>query len=410
MAAEISAQVAELRGLEFKRPVTVKIADGATVATYARERMDAMQSPEQRQAAERVAKLLGLLPAEVDLEALLVDFLNSQAGGFYDPGRDTFYLLEGISADLARSIISHEFVHALEDQHFDLGSILTSRRENSDRASAAHAVLEGSALLIQNNWMSKHLTRAQMLTIAQQAGEQSREMFAAPLAVWKPMLCSYYQGLAFLQKEAEPGDALMLPLNLDNINAAFARLPESTEQVLHPDKYWVAEKQDPPQEVVLELQPSAAIALENGQSAAFRLLYQDVQGEAATALLFDLDRKRSQAELERNLIGLDYTNPAASGWDGDRLALFETEPGEHFLFWVSVWDRAQDAGEFEAALEALLPEILIAAKDAGSQDPRAHLTRSQSQVILTLATSPKALPQRVSDLLTVLVNSPDPAD
>jgi hypothetical protein len=410
LAAEISPQVAAIRGLEFKRPVQVKVADKESVAAYARERMDAMDSPAERQAAERLAKLLGLLPVEVDLESLLIDFLNEQAGGFYDPGRDTFYLLEGISADLARSIISHEFVHALEDQHYDLGEILESRREDSDRASAAHAVLEGSALSVQNAWMAKHMTMAQMLAVAKQAQEQSADLFAAPLAVWKPMLCSYYQGLAFLQQKEKPSEALMLPLNVGFINAVMAQLPRSTEQVLHPDKYWSKRQVDEPRQVEYVFKPATALETRSGEKVEFELLYQDVQGEAAVALLFDRDRQRSEKELAANLAGVEFTNSVASGWDGDRVALFKTAAGQHCVHWTSVWDTPEEAEEFERAGRALLPDFEAAALAMGGQEPRARLSRAGFQVTLTLATSPSAEPLRWEELLEVRVGEEAPVE
>ena len=408
LAAEIAPQVAELRGLEFLRPVAVKVADRESVARYTRERMDAMDSPAERLAAERLAKLLGLLPADFELESFLVEFLNRQAGGFYDPGRDTFYLLEGLDRSLASSVIAHEFVHALEDQHYDLGGLLEARRDDADQAAAVHALLEGSALSIGNLWMSAHLGPGEMMAVARAAAEQSQGLFEAPLAVWKPMLCSYFQGLAFLRRLESPQQALLRPLSLPDLEAAFARLPRSTEQVLHPDKYWRAGAVDAPTAIDYRARAAAAVETWAGTPAEFRWLREDTQGEAAIALLFDADAKRSPKELERLQSRLTFSNGVAAGWDGDRLVLFETAPGENYLHWTSVWDSPAEAEQFRAAIAAEAKRQAAAGRALGAALPGSAVRLEGATVTFELWTSPAARPKDPALLFELEIRA-DPA-
>lgn len=405
LAAEIAPQVAKLRGLEFLRPVAVKVADRESVARYTRERMDAMDSPAERQAAERLAKLLGLLPPDFELERFLVEFLNQQAGGFYDPGRDTFYLLEGLDRALASSVVAHEFVHALEDQHYDLGALLEARRDDSDRAAAVHALLEGSALSIGNLWMSEHLGPAQLLAVAKASQAQSAGLFEAPLPVWKPMLGSYFQGLAFLRRIESPQQALLKPLSLADLNAAFARPPESTEQVLHPDKYWREAASDRPTAVDCVPRGGAPVETQAGPAAEFRWLFEDTQGEAAIALLFDPDAKRPPKELERLQTRLGFSNRIAAGWAGDRHVLFETGLRENYLHWTSVWDSPADAEEFRAAMAEQAPRFAAAGRALGASDPGSAVALEGLRVTFELWTSPAARPRDPAALLEVRVGA-----
>src|SRR3989441_3724448 len=48
----------------------------------------------------------------------------------------------------ARLVISHELVHALQDQYVNLDSLVELKRQN-DRRTAAQSILEGQATLAQ---------------------------------------------------------------------------------------------------------------------------------------------------------------------------------------------------------------------------------------------------------------------
>ena len=93
-------------------------------------------------------RLLGLWPAEVDILDVLLEAMEEQAGGFYDPRQRSFYLLDDMPAAAAGMLIAHELTHALEDQYFDLDGRLRESLGDDDRALALSAVHEGSATLL----------------------------------------------------------------------------------------------------------------------------------------------------------------------------------------------------------------------------------------------------------------------
>ncbi|HYN02795.1 MAG TPA: hypothetical protein VE359_10155, partial [Vicinamibacteria bacterium] len=105
------------------------------------------------------------------------------------------------------------------------------------------------------------------------------------------------------------------------LREAWGRPPESTEQVLHPAKFFAREK---PRVV--------APAIDTPRGG--RLLSEGVLGEM---LLRTLVEGAEQAATE--------------GWGGDGWRLWDVG-GRTALAWRSEWDRAADAGEFHAALRA----------------------------------------------------------
>jgi hypothetical protein len=61
------------------------------------------------------------------------------------------------------------------------------------------------------------------------------------------------------------------------------------------------------------------------------------------------------------VMGLEYTNPLAAGWGGDRVVLLGSEQGRVMRL-VTVWDSARDAGEFYGGMLGYLPSMEAAAK------------------------------------------------
>ena len=105
------------------------------------------------------------------------------------------------------------------------------------------------------------------------------------------------------------------------MRAAWRRPPDSTEQVLHPEKFFVREA---PRPVTLSRRPDGG-----------RLLSEGVFGEL----------------LLRSLLDETGSSAAAAGWGGDAWRLWDVD-GRTALVWASVWDDATEAVEFEEALRA----------------------------------------------------------
>ena len=72
----IVGDVEDLRGLDFTGPVAVRVTTKEQFVEYVREREDRFQPAAERKASETVAKLLGLVPADMDLEETMLGFMR----------------------------------------------------------------------------------------------------------------------------------------------------------------------------------------------------------------------------------------------------------------------------------------------------------------------------------------------
>ncbi len=348
VTAEVRAQVEDLRGHAFERPVRVAVTDREGLLSYARKRLDSTTSPAELQAQETAAKLLGLVPVEMDLLATTLELLEEQVGGFYDPDEEAFYLMSAFGGDLARIILAHELTHALDDQLFDLDGRYEALAQQSDASFAYHAVVEGSGTALMAAWMGRwgaDLDPAALLEDGASLGLES--LAEAPPFLWKPLLAAYVKGAAFLARTESLIESQLAPYVAADVDAAFAAPPRSSEQVLHPEKYWDEGARDEPREVAID-----ASRLPDGWS----VLDQDTLGELGLARCAEPLAKRKAPKGQLGLAFVRYTSSAAEGWGGDSFVLLGR--GEaRVLHGVTVWDSAADATEFREALEALLPHV-----------------------------------------------------
>jgi hypothetical protein len=146
----------------------------------------------------------------------------------------------------------------------------------------------------------------------------------------------------------------MLKANEEDVNYAFAHLPLSSEQILHPKKYWNTKNLDLPIEVTM---PDIAPALGKG----WKKLGSNVFGELGIAILTmpkpepeeeteDPGEKNPMAEAMKMLKEKKFTKESR-GWGGDRYELYGGPLDGVLLAWVTAWDTENDAKEMEAWLQ-----------------------------------------------------------
>lgn len=372
-AAAIQADIEKLRGERFKHPVPVKLADKATLLDYLAKREALETSPEREAFKEQCAKVLGLVPASLDLKKATHQFLESQVGGFYDPPTKTFYIMESFGGDLGRVIMSHELVHALDDQLYDLDGTAKRLGEDSDALLAFWSVCEGSGTRTMTQWMMGNMTKLDPTSLIEFQKMGLTGMEDLPPYVWKPMLAAYTCGQTFVEKstpkkpskksaakpasaetpkdgaqdapakgEAAGKDEAPAPTYAEQLSKAFRAPPRSTEQVLHPEKYWEADKADEPRRIVFD---TAKLP------AGWTVLGEDTLGELGLALLTTpiAERKGIDPDNLMALATLSYTGTASKGWGGDRLVLL-ANGASRLLVLATVWDTEKDADEFRAAI------------------------------------------------------------
>ncbi len=346
---EIQKDIEELRGAKFRTAVPVKLSSKNQFVAYGLERTERMEPKPRREADEIIQKMLGLIPPDMDLLAESMRLLKDQVGGFYDPTTKTFYLMDNCPQQLAKIVLSHELGHALDDQLYDIDGTMKAVSDRSDMALAYQAVVEGSGTSVMTRWSKDHVKLMDLAGMTSMQEEQTASMARSPMILWKPLLAAYLKGAAFLARtENVMQGQLKFATNTD-LDLAFRKPPTSTEQILHPEKYWDAEHRDDPIDVKQSV---------TGLPDEWKLLRRDAMGEMAIAIwsISPAERAKVGAKEINNAMGMEYTSPVSEGWGGDELVLLGMDKARA-LRWLTVWDSERDAAEFYGAACMIVPEL-----------------------------------------------------
>ena len=281
---------------------------------------------DELRALSRLAAAGGVLPEGTDLATLAASFAALSASATYSPLDKQVLLMDKARGD---SLLTHEFVHALQDQHFDLLKLLVVRPYNFDRTEAVFAVVEGDAMNVQRRAEEGDAyARKSLEEIARQETERFGEYRKEMAQLFPPLLTEtfvfrYRDGARFVESVRRRGGERA-------VDELFRRPPISSEQILHPEKYLSNEAPR-----VVELNEGAF-----GETG-WRAVASTPLGEIGARGL--LMARVGEQEAVR----------AAAGWNGDRAYLFERAQGGAPLFiWKTVWDKPVDAEEFFRAYAA----------------------------------------------------------
>jgi hypothetical protein len=319
--ADAVPRIEKATGLTFKTPPKVDVRTRAQVREFLVQKFNESTPADQLRGEEMAYKLFGLLPDTLDLRRFLLELLTEQIVGYYDPATKTLYVVDGAPEDLTGITITHELVHALQDQYVNLDSIQKATG-NSDRQAAAQAVLEGQAtyeqmeiMLGEGNLMKRMPGGWESIRQTIRESQSAMPIFsAAPMAIQESLLFPYLSGAEFVRRfeTRRPGRSLLLE-----------PLPVSTEQILSDSAYF-GTPPDLPTPVTFP--PSADSA------------HEETMGEFGTRLLIFQHQKNNTVAIG-----------AAHGWEGDRYRVVRAGSGRGIV-WVTVWETATDAAEFVDAL------------------------------------------------------------
>lgn len=315
--AEAVPMIEKAVGLKFKTPPKVETRSKEQVRDYLLKQFNDPQAVRDIAGEEAAYKRLGMIPDTLKLRPFLTSLLEEQIVGFYDPATKVLYIVDGAAKDVAAITITHELVHALQDQYISLDSVQKVHGDN-DRQSAAQAVFEGQAVYEQISIM---LGGSNIAINLPGGWDRIREMIrenqssmpifaSAPRVIQETLIFPYLSGAEFYRnyKEREPGKVI------------YNDMPVSTEQIIHPAAFFGT--RDNPTRITL------------GPLANASDVYENDLGEFETRL-FLFQQLNDQNEAVRG----------ASGWDGDRYAVLNTPQGPGIV-WLTVWDSPVEAGEF----------------------------------------------------------------
>jgi hypothetical protein len=344
----IEAYVTQVRGLERLEPVERVFPSRVDVQTYLNESVEAQLTPEMVADSQAFYYVFDFVTdPNIDIVGVYLDLLEDQIGGYYDPEEETMntILISGGELDdslplLEQIIYAHEFVHALQDQHYDLASLGFSPDQDMDeievdRFIAVQALVEGDATFVMNRYTERIVEENpfaafSLLSSAFTSGSMDIPP-GTPDILTQELLFPYNEGLTFVTALVNAEGSY------DIVDAAFDDLPQSSEHILHPQTYLNG---DMPVTVTLG-DTDAALG------AGWSLVNEDTLGEfylqqhLGTQLPGRVLSEESEFEIG--------WRAAAAGWGGDRYRIYRNEDGALAMVMRLAWDTPADSDEFATA-------------------------------------------------------------
>jgi hypothetical protein len=358
-ARRIQAEVAEIRGRPFKSSVDVVRPSQQEWRAFIDDEMG--KAPKVERYWD-VARMVGVYrgPDRDAPEKIFAELVGFAAGA-YDAYTHRFLLIADLPEIEQGVLFAHELYHGFQDQHFDLKTYLLDVAlepgANADLVQARRAVVEGEATYVDTIYQGRlagigRPTREQVAALIAVQGDWSPERWEGALAdpsldarvraqlqqaietrkrlpgfLFEALMSAYIDGPAFIHAIRARGWS-----EVEKLYGEYP--PRSTEQVLHPEKWFAREEPIGISWPAFDRDPLFS---------DWKLLDQNVIGERAWQVVFREQELREQARS------------AAAGWNGDRYAVFVDEKTSAFLMLMyTSWDTPVDAEEFAAAYRRLL--------------------------------------------------------
>jgi hypothetical protein len=320
----IEAQVAQIRGLKPLADPELRLLDHTSLNTYLADQFTRNYLPTERESDQAEMVALGLIQPTDDFMQIELNLLNNQVVGVYDPDLKSLFVVsdEGDFGPAARITYAHEFNHALQDQYYDLNKIAPKHPDSNDHSLAIHGLVEGDAIMLQTMWAQQNLSADDLVQLTRGSGGADAGLAQAPLIVRSELLFPYTDGFSFVRQTYR-----LAGNSYAAVNQVFENPPESTAQVLHPDKY---RAHIHPIDVQL-----GDIAASVGRG--WRRVGSGVLGELDTRVL-----------LEQWGTPPGDANRMAAAWRGDRWQLVEAN-GHPAIALKSTWETPSAAADFFSA-------------------------------------------------------------
>jgi hypothetical protein len=372
-AAEIAGEVANIRGLPLLDEIDKGIRDRDQLRQVLLERLAEEVSDEQVENEAKVFKQLGLMPEDLDYKQTLLDVLTEQIAGFYDQNAKELYIMKGLPPELQRPAMAHEIFHGIQDQHFDINRMTApfNSMENGDFSLARAALIEGDASVVMIDFslyeqgvlprdgarsladfpmianLLKQLSREDVGALQQmmpQADEgaspidpselSDSALAEAPRMISRLLVFPYFGGMRFVLD-------VRIDHDWERVDEIYERPPVSTEQILHPKRYFAGDEP-----VLLDFETAPVID-------ADALIYDSVFGEYQMRLVLEEHLLGGEDEDAQSAV----IDQAMTGWGGDRILAYQLgddADGNVLVSHLSSWDTIPDAHEYFDALVEML--------------------------------------------------------
>lgn len=363
--------VVRIRGLEFKSDVTVGAYSKQELLDFLKAEFEKDLPKEKAERYQRGYAKFGLIPADLDIYEAYLELFGSSIAGFYHPKTKELRLirpgegkdaeedaLKAMGIDMERITLVHELTHAAQDQNFELSTLPIEDETNDDMVLALKSVIEGDASAVGWKYQFKEQFDTVIGGINQtyKSGALPGKAASLPAYLRQSLTFPYGYGTDFIVKYLKGTKG-----EFKDINKLFKDFPLSSEQILHPEKYY-GEKRDNP---ILVTLPD----LEKLFRGPWKESFNNVHGEFAIRLLL---REFKSDKLRSRMI-----DQAAEGWGGDRYVVMEDDKKNTMYVWYTTWDTQKDAKEFyDAYCLALEKKYDQEAKEGPREDKTGFSTPS----------------------------------
>ena len=275
--------------------------------------------------------VLNLCVPSDDLKDIQIELLALGVLGYYRAGDRSLTIVtsEEKPDPLSYLTYAHEFVHALQDEHYGLVS-LEPEEPNFDASIALLALEEGDAELSKNLFYESLPLEEQAL-MAGLLSKAVEEFTGAPVIDRLPPIMretygwEYTSGTDFVFR-------LYLEGGMEAVHAASLDPPASSEHIMHPEKYLSGELPH-----LVELPDLAS-----GLGESWRVSDEGVMGELLVTIYL------------ATFVGARNALVAGEGWGGDRFTLLKDDADRSLMAIRSSWDTEADALEFFQTYIALV--------------------------------------------------------
>jgi hypothetical protein len=353
----VRTELPPIRGLDFTGPVPAEALGPDEVRARLEREIDEGYAPGELERIQTVYARLGLLPAGTDLRAAVQTLYAEEGAGFYDPRTKRLILatkalraggwfVGALTALTGRDLIgeflvAHELTHALQDQHFGLPTkpepLLGG---HGDARLARQALLEGDATLAGFAYVQRGTPDRDTIGWIQRKlhgvpAELDERYPEVPALVRTSLAFQYDAGTSFAGWALAAGGWAA-------VDRAERDPPESTEQILHPARYFATRERP----VQIDLRGTDALT-----AAGWVVVLEDTVGELQIRV------------LAARTLPAERAKAVADGWGGDRLHAL-ARGDELYLVWMTAWDSPAEAEEFAVASADILPQAHVERRDA----------------------------------------------
>lgn len=356
-----------VRDIRTKDELKVYVLDSETLRHLV-DTSFARSFPERKQhAVERFMRSLRVIPDDMDLKQMYLALFDEQVGGLYDPDTKRLYVREGydvVDSGFARTVLSHEICHALQDSAFGLKKMGIETPDNDDLAEAVATVIEGDASVEMGEYAARFELQGILHDMPEQAVMNQSALDKTPYYFRQMLLFPYIQGQLLVMQAILKG-----PIWRDYL---FTHPPTTTEQVMHPERYF--DHPEAPAPLALMPPPRGKKRsvveppLPPASPKGYRRMETNCLGELGIRLI-----------LEERL-GMGMATMAAEGWGGDAYLIAETPEGRSWFCLETAWDTPRDTEEFLGAWVTLWRSITADSSLGDIHAPRQDFVAGQWKV------------------------------